>query len=42
MGITEIDQVLMVLGVSTDMSESEKEVVTGLMVDGFDKTAREA
>ena len=32
----------MVLGVSTDMSESEKEVVTGLMVDGFDKTAREA
>lgn len=32
----------MVLGVSRNMSEIEKEVVTGLMVEGFDQTAKEA
>jgi hypothetical protein len=36
MGVTEIDTVLMVLAVSTKMNPLEKEVVTKLMISGFD------
>jgi selenide,water dikinase len=42
MGITDIDNILMVLGVSTKMNELEKEVVTSQLIEGFDATAKEA
>jgi len=42
MGITDIDTVLMVLGVSTKMTQKEKAVTTSLMIKGFDDTTYEA
>lgn len=42
MGVTDIDQVLMVLGLSRQMLDKEQEVVTRLMVQGFDQCAEEA
>lgn len=42
MGVTEIDQVLMVLGLSRQMTEKQQSVVTRLMVQGFDQCAEEA
>lgn len=35
MGITKVQEVLMILGVSTQMSEIEKDVTTTLMIQGF-------
>jgi selenide,water dikinase len=35
MGITKVQEVLMILGVSTQMSEIEKDVATTLMIQGF-------
>lgn len=32
----------MVLGISLKMNEKEREVVTGLMIQGFDDCAKEA
>ena len=42
MGITHIDNVLMVLGVSTQMSEPERQIVTREMMRGFNYKAKEA
>lgn len=42
MGITHIDNILMVLGVSTQMSEPERQVVTREMMRGFNDKAKEA
>ncbi len=42
MGITSIKEVLMILGVSTDMNELEKDVCTTLMIQGFTDAAEQA
>ncbi len=42
MGITHIDNILMVLGVSTQMSETERQIVTREMMHGFNDKAKEA
>lgn len=42
MGITKIDTILMTLAVSNRMNEKQREVVTGLMIEGFDDCAKEA
>lgn len=42
MGITRIDTVLMILGVSTKMNEKEKDVTNSLMIKGFSDTCIEA
>lgn len=42
MGITNIKEVLMILGVSTDMNELEKDVSTTLMIQGFTDAAVQA
>ena len=42
MGITHIDNVLMVLGVCTQMSEPERQTVTREMMRGFNDKAKEA
>lgn len=42
MGISNIRDVLMILGVSTDMSELEKDVATTLMIQGFTEAAEQA
>jgi len=42
MGVTRVDTVLMILGVSTKMTEQEKEVSTKLLMQGFSDTAKEA
>jgi len=42
MGITRVDTILMILGVSTRMTEKEKEVTTNLLIKGFAETAAEA
>jgi selenide,water dikinase len=42
MGITDIKEVLMILGVSTDMSELEKDVATTMMIQGFTDAAQQA
>lgn len=34
MGITDISNILMVLGISNKMKESEREVMTSLMIQG--------
>jgi selenide, water dikinase len=39
MGISNIQEVLMILGVSTDMNELEKDVSTTLMIQGFSEAA---
>lgn len=42
MGITDISNILMVLGISSKMTETEKEVTTSLMIQGFEDAATEA
>ena len=42
MGITKIDNILMVLGVSLQMTETQRDVVTSLMIKGFNDVAAEA
>lgn len=42
MGITHIDNVLMVLGVSTQMSEPERQIITRELMRGFNDKAKEA
>jgi selenide,water dikinase len=38
MGVTKCDNMLMILAVSTDMTPEEKNVVTSLMMKGFNGT----
>lgn len=42
MGVTSVDNMLMVLGVCTQMTEHEKEQSTALMLEGFNDCALEA
>jgi selenide,water dikinase len=42
MGVEDVDCILMVLGISLKMNEKEREVVTSLMIQGFDDCAKEA
>jgi selenide, water dikinase len=42
MGVDRIDNILMILGVSRKMSETEKEIVTREMIRGFNDAATEA
>ena len=42
MGIDRIDNILMVLGISLEMSEHERKVVTKEMIRGFNDCALEA
>ena len=42
MGVSDCDNMLMLLGVSTDMTAKEREVVTSLMIKGFNDLAKEA
>lgn len=42
MGVSSCDNMLMLLGVSTQMSAKEREVTTSLMIKGFDDLAKEA
>lgn len=42
MGITHVDNILMILGVSLQMNENEREVVTKEMMRGFNDKANEA
>ncbi len=42
MGVTEVDNILMILGVSLQMKEKEREVVTREMMRGFNQKALEA
>ena len=42
MGIDRIDNILMVLGISLEMSELERKVVTKEMIRGFNDCATEA
>lgn len=41
-GVTRVENILMVLGVCTKMTEVEKEVSTALMIEGFNDCAAEA
>lgn len=42
MGIDRIDHILMVLGISLKMNENERQIVTQLMIKGFNDCATEA
>ena len=42
MGISRVDHMLMILGISLDMTETEREQVTKHMIRGFNDTANEA
>lgn len=42
MGVTECDNMLMLLGVSNQMTLQERQVVTPLVIRGFNDLAREA
>ncbi len=42
MGVTSIKEVLMILGVSTQMSEKEQDVSTTLMIHGFTEASQQA
>ncbi len=42
MGVTEVDTMLMILGVSRDMNDLERDVVTTQLIHGFNDLAREA
>lgn len=42
MGIDRVDHMLMVLGISLDMKEDEREIVTREMIKGFNDCALEA
>lgn len=39
MAVTDVDVILMVLAISTRMSETEKEIVTSLIIEGFNDCA---
>lgn len=40
MGVTEVDTMLMILGVSLDMNDKERDVVTTLLIQGFNDLAK--
>lgn len=42
MGVVDVDTMLMILGVSTDMTPNERDVSTTLVIQGFNDCAREA
>ena len=42
MGVTNINHLLMVLGVSKNMSEAHRKTVTNLMIKGFNDCCTEA
>ncbi|KAF4323073.1 hypothetical protein BBO99_00003526 [Phytophthora kernoviae] len=42
MGVTEVDTMLMILGVCRDMSETQRDIVTTQMIRGFNDLARQA
>ncbi|KAI9906553.1 hypothetical protein PsorP6_004834 [Peronosclerospora sorghi] len=42
MGVTEVDTMLMVLGVCRDMNEKQRDIVTTQMIRGFNDLARQA
>ncbi|KAH9116670.1 hypothetical protein LEN26_000431 [Aphanomyces euteiches] len=42
MGVTEVDTMLMILGISRDMTDIERDVVTTQLIHGFNDLAREA
>lgn len=42
MGVSDCDNMLMLLGVSTDMTAKERDVVTKLIIKGFNDLAKEA
>lgn len=42
MGISRVDHMLMVLAISLQMNESEREIVTREMISGFNDCATEA
>lgn len=42
MGVTEVDNVLMILGASTDMQAEHRKIVTRLMIKGFDDHCKAA
>ena len=42
MGISRVDHMLMILGISLEMNEEEREMVTKHMIRGFNDTANEA
>ena len=42
MGISRIDHMLMILGISLQMQEEHREIVTREMIRGFDDCAKEA
>jgi len=42
MGVTEVDNILMFLGVSSKMTEKERDKVMPLVIEGFKDTAKEA
>lgn len=42
MGVSNVDNVLMILGICKAMNEKEREVVTSLMIKGFNDACKEA
>ena len=42
MGIPRVDHMLMILGISLQMTETDREIVTREMMRGFNDTAEEA
>lgn len=42
MGVVDVDTMLMILGVSTDMTPEQRDVSTTLVIEGFNDCAREA
>lgn len=42
MGVSECDNMLMLLGISTDLTNKERHIVTPLVIKGFSDLAREA
>ena len=42
MGVTECDNVLMILGVSSKMTDKERDIVVSMMMNGFKDAAHEA
>ncbi|KAG7400528.1 Selenide, water dikinase 1 [Phytophthora boehmeriae] len=42
MGVTEVDTMLMILGVCRDMTETQRDIVTTQMIRGFNDLARQA
>jgi len=42
LGVVNCDNILMILGASTEMTKKQRDVVTGLLIKGFNDTATEA